>query len=129
MVLSFLCGPTLTSVHNYWKNHSLDYTFVSKVMILLFNILLSRFVIAFFPRSKHLLISWLQSPSAVILDFHLFTWKCCFKLKNLIKAKLEHHKVLLNMYINLYYIFCFVRLCFNKLRPRQLCLTQGYLVN
>ena len=41
-------------------------TFVSKVMSLLFNIL-SRLLIAFLPRSKHLLISWLQSPSAVIL--------------------------------------------------------------
>ena len=40
-------------------------TFVGKVMSLLFNIL-SRLVIAFLPRSKHLLISWLQSPSAVI---------------------------------------------------------------
>ena len=39
-------------------------TFVGKVMSLLFN-MLSRFVITFFPRSKHLLISWLQSPSAV----------------------------------------------------------------
>ena len=43
------------------------WTFVSKVMSLLFNIL-SRFVIAFLPRRKHLLISWLQSPSAVILE-------------------------------------------------------------
>ena len=42
-------------------------TFVSKLMSLLFN-MLSRFVIAFFPRSKCLLISWLQSPSAVILE-------------------------------------------------------------
>ena len=42
-------------------------TFVGKVMTLLFN-LLSRFVIAFLPRSKRLLISWLQSPSAVILE-------------------------------------------------------------
>jgi len=41
------------------------WTFVGKVMSLLFNIL-SRLVIAFLPRSKHLLISWLQSPSAVI---------------------------------------------------------------
>ena len=39
--------------------------FVSKVMSLLFN-MLSRLVIAFLPRSKQLLISWLQSPSAVI---------------------------------------------------------------
>ena len=42
-------------------------TFVGKVMSLIFNIL-SRLVIAFLPRSKHLLISWLQSPSAVILE-------------------------------------------------------------
>ena len=42
-------------------------TFVSKVMSLLFN-MLSRLVIAFLPKSKHLLISWLQSPSAVILE-------------------------------------------------------------
>ena len=42
-------------------------TFVGKVMSLLFN-MLSRFVIAFLPRSKHLLISWLQSPPAVILE-------------------------------------------------------------
>ena len=43
------------------------WTFVSKVSFLLFN-LLSRFVIAFLPRSKHLLISQLQASSAVILE-------------------------------------------------------------
>ena len=43
------------------------WTFVSQVMSLLFNMLF-RFVIAFFPRSKHFLISWLQSLSAVILE-------------------------------------------------------------
>ena len=43
------------------------WTFVSKVMSLLFN-MLSRLVISFLPRSKRLLISWLQSPSAVILE-------------------------------------------------------------
>ena len=42
-------------------------TFINKVMSLLFN-MLSRLVITFLPRSKHLLISWLQSPSAVILE-------------------------------------------------------------
>ena len=42
-------------------------TFVGKVMSLLFN-MLSRLVIIFLPRSKHLLISWLQSPSAMILE-------------------------------------------------------------
>ena len=43
------------------------WTFVGKVMSLLFNTL-SRFVVAFLPRSKRLLISWLQSPSAVVLE-------------------------------------------------------------
>ena len=66
--LSLLYGPTLTSVHDYWKNNGFDYKdFVGEVMPLLFN-MLSRFVIAFLPRSKHLLISWLQSPSVVILE-------------------------------------------------------------
>ena len=43
------------------------WTFVGKVISLLFN-MLSRLVITFLPRSKHLLISWLQSSSAVILE-------------------------------------------------------------
>ena len=43
------------------------WTFVGQVMSLLFN-MLSRLVINFLPKSKHLLISWLQSPSAVILE-------------------------------------------------------------
>ena len=43
------------------------WTFVGKVMSLLFN-MLSRLVITFIPKSKRLLISWLQSPSAVILE-------------------------------------------------------------
>ena len=43
------------------------WTFVGKVMSLLFNMLF-RLIITFLPRSKHLLISWLQSPSAVILE-------------------------------------------------------------
>ena len=66
--LSHLCGLTLTSVHDYRKAKALTIqTFVHKVIFLLFN-MLSRFVIAFLPRSKHLLILWLQSPSAVILE-------------------------------------------------------------
>ena len=47
------------------------WTFVGKVMTLLYKReknTLSRFVVAFLPRSKHLLILWLQSPSAVILE-------------------------------------------------------------
>ena len=67
-MLSLLYGPTLTFIHDYWKNHNFDYMdFVGKVMSLLFNTL-SRCVITFLPRSKHLLISWLQSPSEVILE-------------------------------------------------------------
>ena len=67
-VLSFLCNPTLTSIHDHWKNLALTRrTFVDKVMSLLFN-MLSRLVITFLPRSKRLSISWLQSPSAVILE-------------------------------------------------------------
>ena len=58
--LNFLYGPVLTFIHNYWKTVALTIEpFVSKVMSLLFN-MLSRFVIAFLPRSKHLLISWLR---------------------------------------------------------------------
>ena len=56
-------------------------TFVGKVMPLLFN-MLSRFVIASLPRSKHLLISWLQSPSAVILKPKKIVFHCfhCFPI-------------------------------------------------
>ena len=68
LVLSFPLSPTLTSIHDHWQNHSLArWTFVGKVMSLVFN-MLSRLVITFLPRSKCLLISWLQSPSAVILE-------------------------------------------------------------
>ena len=75
----------LTSIHDDWKNHSLDQMDLCQQSVsLLFN-MLSRFVIAFRPRSKHLLISWLQSPSAVILEppqnkichcFHCFPSIC-----------------------------------------------------
>ena len=62
-VLRFLYVPTFTSIHDYWKTITLTrQTFVGKVLSLLFNVL-SRFVIAFLPRSKCVLISWLQSPS------------------------------------------------------------------
>ena len=67
-VLSFLYGPALTSIHDSGKNIALTrWTFVGKVISLLFN-MLSRFFIAFLPRIKRLLISWLQSLSAVILE-------------------------------------------------------------
>ena len=69
----FFCAqPSLWSSSHIcmWllENHSFDYTdLCRKVMSLLFNVL-SRFVITFPPRSKRLLISWLQSPAAVILE-------------------------------------------------------------
>ena len=67
-MLRVLYNPTRRSTHDYWKNHSFTIQiFVVKVMSLLFN-MLSRFVIVFLPRSKHLLISGLQSPFAVILE-------------------------------------------------------------
>ena len=61
-----------------------SWTFVGKVMSLLFN-MLSRLVIAFLSRSRHLLISWLQSPSAVILEppkikfvtISIVSWSIC----------------------------------------------------
>ena len=68
LALSLLYGPTLTSIHDYWKTITFTIrTSVGKVMSLLF-IMLSRFVTAFLPRSKHLLISWLQSLPTVILE-------------------------------------------------------------
>ena len=68
LALSFLYSSTLTSIHDYWKKQALTrQVFVGKVISLLFN-MLSDFAIVFLPRNKHLLISWLQSPSAVVLE-------------------------------------------------------------
>ena len=61
-------SPTLTSIPDTGKTIALTrWTFVGKVMSLLVN-MLSRLVITFLSRSKSLLISWLKSPSAVILE-------------------------------------------------------------
>ena len=79
LVLSFLYSPLSHPYMSTGKTIALTrWTFVGKVMSLLFNIV-SRLVIAFLPRSKHLLISWLQSPSAVIWEppkivFHCFSY-------------------------------------------------------
>ena len=63
-----LYGPALPSVHNYRKTIALTiWTFVSEVMPPFLN-MLSKLVTAFLPKSKHLLIPWLQSSSAVILE-------------------------------------------------------------
>ena len=68
MPLSLLYGSTLTSVHDDGKIMALTIqTLVGKVIALLFN-MQPRFAIAFLPGSKHLSISWLQLPSAVILE-------------------------------------------------------------
>ena len=79
---AFSYGPT--DIHT-WLLETIAltrWTFVGKVISLLFN-MLSRLVIAFLPRNKHLLISWLQSPSTVILEpkkschyFHFFPSIC-----------------------------------------------------
>ena len=55
---SFFIVQLSTSIHDYWKNHNFDY--IGKVMSVLLN-MFSKFVIAFLPRSKHLLMSWLPS--------------------------------------------------------------------
>ena len=64
--LSLVCGPTLTFIHDCRKTIALTIrTFVHKMTS---PLTLSRFVLAFLPRSKCLLISWLQSPPGVILE-------------------------------------------------------------
>ena len=65
LALNFLYSPTLTSIHDYWR-----WIFVGKVISLLFNTL-SILVITFFPRSKHLLISWL-----LLLSRFSHVWLC-----------------------------------------------------
>ena len=66
--LSILYGPTLTSIHDYWKNNGFDYMdLCHQSNVSAFN-MLSRLVIAFLPRSMQLLISWLHSSSAKILE-------------------------------------------------------------
>ena len=67
-VFSLLYGPTLTSVYDYRKNHGFDYMVLCQRSDVSALNTLSRLVIAFLPRSKHLLISWLQSLSTVILE-------------------------------------------------------------
>ena len=75
LAVSLLYGSILTFVRDYWEDYSfhyMDLCHISKIYLswhqkttLLFKVL-SRFNVAFLPRSKHLLISWLHLPSAVI---------------------------------------------------------------
>ena len=78
-LLSLLYGPILTSIHDYWKNHSFDYADLcwQSYISAFFNIL-SRFVIAYLPRSKHLLI-WVticsdfgDQENEIYHSFHFF---------------------------------------------------------
>ena len=62
-----LYGPALTTVHDHWEDHSLEYMdLCQQSNVSAFQ--LSRFVFAFLPRSNRLPISWPQSPCAVILE-------------------------------------------------------------
>ena len=77
---SFLSSPTLTSIHDQWKTIALTrQTFAGKVRSLLLN-MLSMFVITFLPRSKSLLISWVQSPSTMILELPQNKVSHCFPI-------------------------------------------------
>ena len=67
LALSFLYSSTLTSICGYWKNHSFDQMDLCWQSNVCFFYVLSRLVITFLPRSKCLLISWLQSTFVVIL--------------------------------------------------------------
>ena len=104
------------------------WTFVGKVMSLLFN-MLSGLVINFLPRSKRLLISWLQSPTAVILDppknkvchcFHCFPiyfpWSVGTRCHDLsfMKIKLGFKKMWLPYTFKYLYAECVVFLCKSK---------------
>ena len=82
LAFNHLYGPTPTSIHTTGKTIVLTMqTIVGKVMSLLLNTL-PRLITAFLPRSKHLLISWLQSPSAVILEPKKIVSHCfhCFPI-------------------------------------------------
>ena len=81
-VLSFVYHSALMSIYDQWKTIALTRgTFVDKVMSLLFN-MLSMFVITFLPRSKRLLISWLQSHLQWFWSPKNKVWHCfqCFPI-------------------------------------------------
>ena len=79
-MLGFLYSLTLTSIHDYWKTIALARRiFVNKVMYLLLN-RLSRLAIDFLPNSKGLLISQLQTTSAVILESKKIKFLICVHL-------------------------------------------------
>ena len=66
LVLSFLSGPTLTTIHDYWKNHTFSYVYICcKGTFLLFNTL-SRFFIAFLPRSHLLKVRYIHEIEFIL---------------------------------------------------------------
>ena len=66
--LSLLYGPALTSIRDYWKNHSFDYMDLLSARWCLCFLICCLVLSAFLPRNKHLLISWLQPLSTVTLE-------------------------------------------------------------
>ena len=105
LVLSLLYGPVPTSIHDYWKNHSFDKTDLYwQSNISAFNIL-SRFTIAFLPMSKHLLISWLQPPSTVIVE----PKKIKSVTVSIVSPFICHEMMGPGAMIS---VFCFVLICF-----------------
>ena len=107
LVLNFLYSPTLTSIDDYWKTITMTrWTFVGKVMSLLFN-MLSSLVIAFLPRSKHLLTSLILGKGPESLHFQLALtcgWHCCsqttFWAARLLDAVLKAHLKLMWQHFN-----------------------------
>ena len=79
------------------------FTFVGKVMSLLFN-MLSRLVITFLPRTKHVLISWLQSPSAVILE----PPKIKFVTVSIVSPSIYHEECSNYIHFIGWFLFCMV---------------------
>ena len=79
--------------------------FVGKVMSLLLN-MLSRLDITFLPRSKHLLISWLQSPSAVILEPQKIKSDTVSTVSPSISQEVDSHEIDFLGYLRLFWAFC-----------------------
>ena len=92
------------------------WNFVGKVTSLLFN-MLSRLVITFLPRSKRLLISWLQSPSAVILEPRKIKSPCLdtFKLMSIELVMPSNHLILCHPLLLLPSLFPSIRVFFSEL--------------
>ena len=95
-MLSFLHSPTLISIHTGKTIALTRWTSVGKVTSLLFN-MLSRLVITFLPRSKHLLIERLQSPSAVVLEPPQNKISHCFHCEKVgLKLNIQKTKIMVS---------------------------------